>query len=67
MFEYKNVSYISVSVSAELQVKLCVTSKHYQARRAQGRTVQCENNNHDCDCAELIANWCANIVVRPVR
>ena len=65
MFEYKNVFYISVS--AELQVKLCVTSKHCQPRRAQGRTVQCENNNHDCDCAELIANCGANIVVRPVR
>ena len=66
MFEYKNVFYISVS--SYLQVKFCVTSRHYQPRRAQGRTsVQCENNKHDCDCAELIANCGANIVVRPVR
>ena len=66
MFEHKNVLYISVSPYLQL-LKSCVISRHYQPRRVQGRTVQCENNNHDCDCAELIANCGANIVVRPVR
>ena len=63
MFEYKNVFHIS----PYLQVKFCVTSRHYQPRRVQGRTVQCENNNRECDCAKLIANCVANIVVRPAR